>query len=137
MSTDQSPRYVFVYGTLLPGLAPPMIAEVVNTLRVVGPGAVPGRLYHLGAYPGCVPDGRCDGLIHGQLLEIPDPSVLERLDEYEGYAAHDDVGSLFLRTVCDVTLADGRQVRSWVYVYNRPVAAARLISSGRYHPTST
>lgn len=134
---DDSPRYVFVYGTLLPGLAPPVIADVVNTLRVVGPGTVPGRLYHLGAYPGCVLDGMCDGVIHGQLLAIPDPAVLERLDWYEGYAAHDDAGSLFLRTVCDVTLEQGGQVRSWIYVYNRPVPPARLITTGRYHPSPT
>jgi gamma-glutamylcyclotransferase (GGCT)/AIG2-like uncharacterized protein YtfP len=131
------PRFVFVYGTLVPGLAPPVIADVVARLRVVGPGTVPGRLYHLGAYPGCVLDGACGGVIHGQVLELPDQGVLERLDWYEGYAAHDDEGSLFLRTVCDVTLADGGRVRSWVYVYNRPVAAARRISTGRYHPTAT
>ena len=131
------PRFVFVYGTLLPGLAPAVIADVVATLRVVGPGTVPGRLYHLVAYPGCILDEGCDTLIHGQVLEIPDQAVLERLDWYEGYAAHDDAGSLFLRTVCDVTLASGGQVRSWLYVYNRSVKAARLISTGRYHPTTT
>jgi len=136
MSADL-PRFVFVYGTLLPGLAPPVIADVVARLRVVGPGAVPGRLYHLGAYSGCILDEDCEGLIHGQVLELPDQAVLERLDWYEGYAAHDDAGSLFLRTVCDVTLAGGGQVRSWVYVYNRSVKAARLISGGRYHPTAT
>src|SRR4051812_5907684 len=135
MSTE-SPRYVFVYGTLLPGLAPRVIADVVATLRVVGAGTVPGRLYQLGAYPGCVLEGECDGLIHGQVLEMPDQAVLERLDWYEGYAAHDDAGSLFVRTVCDVTLEAGGRVRSWVYVYNRPVSAARLISGGRYHPTA-
>src|SRR5689334_9309341 len=86
--SEDLPRFVFVYGTLLPGLAPPVIADVVNTLRVIGPATVPGRLYHLGAYPGCVLDGACDGVIHGQLLEIPDPAALERLDWYEGYAAH-------------------------------------------------
>jgi gamma-glutamylcyclotransferase (GGCT)/AIG2-like uncharacterized protein YtfP len=134
---DDSPRYVFVYGTLLPGLAPPAVADVVNALRVVGPGTVPGRLYHLGAYPGCVLDGDCDGVIHGQVLEIPDDAVLGRLDWYEGYAAHDDAGSLFLRTVCDVTLGQGGQVRSWIYVYNRPVSPARLITTGRYHPSPT
>jgi len=134
---DDSPRYVFVYGTLLPGLAPPVIADVVDTLRVVGPGTVSGRLYHLGAYPGCVLDRECDRVIHGQVLGIPDPAVLGRLDWYEGYAAHDDAGSLFLRTVCDVTMMTGGQVRSWIYVYNRPVSPARLITSGRYHPKPT
>ena len=70
-----------------PAFAPAVIADVVATLRVVGPGTVPGRLYHLGGYPGCILDGDCGAVIHGQVLEIPDESVLERLDWYEGYAA--------------------------------------------------
>ena len=138
MSETNPPRHVFVYGTLLPGLAPTVVADVVRTLRVVGPGTVPGRLYHLGAYPGCVLDAACDAVVHGQLLELPSRDVLDRLDGYEGYAAHDEAGSLFLRVECDVTLADGGgRVRSWVYVYNRPAPAARLITTGRYHPKPT
>jgi gamma-glutamylcyclotransferase (GGCT)/AIG2-like uncharacterized protein YtfP len=133
-----SPRHVFVYGTLLPGLAPPVIADVVSRLRVVGPGSVPGRLYHFGAYPGCVLAGGedCDTVIHGTLLELPmdDPAVLARLDWYEGYAAHDDAGSLFLRLACAVDTPAGGQVRAWVYVYNRDASRARPIAGGRYHP---
>ena len=135
-STGMQPGYLFVYGTLLPGLAPPAVAEVVNRLRLVGPGIARGRLFHLGAYPGCVVDGRCDDEIHGQVLEIPPPiePVLAKLDWYEGYVAGDADRSLFVRTVCPVTLADGRQVEAWVYVYNRDVSTARRIESGRYDP---
>jgi gamma-glutamylcyclotransferase (GGCT)/AIG2-like uncharacterized protein YtfP len=131
---SSEPNHLFVYGTLRPGLAPPVIAEVVATLRVAGPATVPGRLYSLGAYPGCVLDNDCGQLVHGALLEIDDPSVLERLDWYEGYAAHDERGSLFTRTTCRATTPGGGQVFSWIYVYSRDVSRARLIESGRYHP---
>jgi gamma-glutamylcyclotransferase (GGCT)/AIG2-like uncharacterized protein YtfP len=129
------PRHIFVYGTLLPGLAPPIIADVVNTLRVASPATVPGRLYHFDAYPGCVLASDCDTPIHGTLLELPSESegILERLDWYEGYAAHDTSGSLFLRTTCTATTSDNRQIPAWVYVYNRDVTSARLIPDGRYH----
>jgi gamma-glutamylcyclotransferase (GGCT)/AIG2-like uncharacterized protein YtfP len=127
---------MFVYGTLLPGLAPPLIADVVNTLRVVGPATVHGRLYDLGAYPGCVLDDGA-GAVHGMLLEIANPAVLEELDAYECYAAHDAAGSLFRRTVCDAITADGRVVSTWVYVYNRDLSRARLIESGRYDRRAT
>lgn len=128
-----TPRFLFAYGTLLPGLAPSVIADVVNTLRVVGPASVPGRLYDLGEYPGCALDAECGRSIHGILLEMSDLAVLERLDWYEGYAAHDDAGdSLFARTTCDATLADGRVVRAWIYVYGRDLSGARLIEGGRY-----
>lgn len=129
---SDSPRHIFVYGTLLPGLAPPVIADVVDMLRPVGPATVPGRLYHLGAYPGCTLNGDCADLIHGQLLELPNLKVLEKLDWYESYAAHDAAGSLFVRTTCDATLPDGKLVSAWVYVYNRDLSDARLIDSGRY-----
>jgi gamma-glutamylcyclotransferase (GGCT)/AIG2-like uncharacterized protein YtfP len=130
-----TPRHLFVYGTLLPGLAPPVIADVVYALKFLGHATLPGRLYHLGTYPGCVLDPACGRLIHGQLLEIPpDPAILDRLDWYEDYAAHDADGSLFLRTTCDAARPDGRQIPAWVYVYNRDVSRARLIESGRYHP---
>jgi gamma-glutamylcyclotransferase (GGCT)/AIG2-like uncharacterized protein YtfP len=133
------PRHVFVYGTLLPGLAPPVIADTVARLHTVGPATVPGRLYDLGPYPGCTIDGTCDEVIHGQLLELPDdPAVLARLDWYEGYAAHDQAGrDLFTRTTCDAMMADGRAVSTWIYVYARDLTAARRIIGGRYdrrHP---
>jgi gamma-glutamylcyclotransferase (GGCT)/AIG2-like uncharacterized protein YtfP len=126
------PPYVFVYGTLLPGLAPPVISGVVDRCRVIGAATIEGRLYDLGAYPGCTIESGSGSVIHGQLLEIPDAPTLERLDWYECYAAHDDEGSLFRRTTCDATRADGSRVRAWVYVYNRDLAAARRIVSGRY-----
>lgn len=140
MSSPASPGYIFVYGTLLPGLAPPVIAEVVDRLRVVSCASVKGRLYHFGAYPGCIlGHGGCDTVVQGRLLELPEDreAVLAKLDWYEGYAAHDERGSLFLRAVCDVDLPDGGQVRAWVYVYNRDVSGARLIEGGRYHPDRT
>jgi gamma-glutamylcyclotransferase (GGCT)/AIG2-like uncharacterized protein YtfP len=127
----REPAYLFVYGTLRRGLAPPVIADVVNRLRVEGPATIRGRLYDLGDYPGCVLDDE-GGAVHGVLLEIADPGVLEALDAYECYAAHDAAGSLFCRTVCDAVTADARVVSAWVYVYNRDLSDARLITSGRY-----
>jgi gamma-glutamylcyclotransferase (GGCT)/AIG2-like uncharacterized protein YtfP len=133
-----SPPYLFVYGTLLPGQAPACIAEVANRLKIIGPATTPGRLYHLGPYPGCILDPQCPQTIQGQLLEIPHPAdpILTKLDWYEDYAASDRKGSLFTRTTCRVTLQDGRQQIAWVYVYNRDVTNARLIQSGRYDPRS-
>ena len=108
----------------------------MNPLRIVGPGSVRGRLFDLHAYPGCVLDEDCDSSVHGQLLEIPPPvePILSKLDWYEGHVANDPAGSLFVRTTCTVTLADGRQTDAWVYVYNRDVSRARLIEPGRYDP---
>jgi gamma-glutamylcyclotransferase (GGCT)/AIG2-like uncharacterized protein YtfP len=133
---DSSIRYVFVYGTLLPGLAPAVIASTVARMRVVGAATVAGWLYDLGAYPGCVVEEGCGGVIHGQLLEVPAKDaagVLGKLDWYEGYAAHDEAGrDLFVRRACEARLADGSLVRAWVYVYGRELGGARRIEGGRY-----
>jgi gamma-glutamylcyclotransferase (GGCT)/AIG2-like uncharacterized protein YtfP len=126
------PTHIFVYGTLRPGLAPPVIADVVKRLRVVGPATVCGRLFDFGAYPGCALSDREDCLVHGVLLELPNQAIFEQLDEYECYAAHDAAGSLFLRTTCQATLDCAERVETWIYVYNRDLAGARLIASGRY-----
>jgi len=132
MKSPSPPTYIFVYGTLLPGLAPPVIADVVNRLRTIGPASVCGLLYDLDAYPGCLLSDRETSLVHGVLLELPNQAILDQLDEYECYAAHDAAGSLFLRTTCQARLNDGQRVETWIYVYNRGLAGARLISSGRY-----
>lgn len=131
-----TPSHLFVYGTLLPGLAPPLICEVVDRLEVVGPATLGGRLYNLGSYPGCVLDQACDSLVHGMILAIPDQAVLQRLDWYEGFVANDAQGSLFLRVPARATLMDGSFLDVWVYVYNREVKDARLIEDGRYHRRS-
>jgi gamma-glutamylcyclotransferase (GGCT)/AIG2-like uncharacterized protein YtfP len=130
------PNHLFVYGTLLPGQAPPAIADIVNQLKIIGPATTPGRLYHLRAYPGCRTDPGCPQRIQGQLLELPHPvePILAKLDWYEDYVASDPQGSLFTRTTCHVTLNDGRQFQSWIYVYNRDVTRAQLIESGRWQP---
>ena len=57
--THPTMKHLFVYGTLLTGLAPDAVAGVVHRCRVVGAGVVRGRLFDLGAYPGCVLDGGC------------------------------------------------------------------------------
>jgi gamma-glutamylcyclotransferase (GGCT)/AIG2-like uncharacterized protein YtfP len=81
-----------------------------------------------------VVDGGCESVVHGQVLEIPEPiePLLVRLDWYEDSVASDAAGSLFVRRTCDVILEDAGQIEAWVYVYNRDVSRARRIESGRW-----
>jgi gamma-glutamylcyclotransferase (GGCT)/AIG2-like uncharacterized protein YtfP len=130
------PIYLFVYGTLRPGHAPASVATSVDRCTCLGEGCIAGRLYDMRNYPGAIVDAGGEGKIYGQLLEPPDERTLRRLDAYEGYDPRDPANSLFVRVECDVTLdaPDGRAIRAWVYVYNRDLAAARLIPEGRYDP---
>jgi gamma-glutamylcyclotransferase (GGCT)/AIG2-like uncharacterized protein YtfP len=126
-------EYLFVYGTLRPGLAPAELEEPLGQLRGVGKGSAPGRLYDLGEYPGAALDRRCAARVIGEVFELPpDRMPLPALDAYEGFDQQDIGSSLFVRTDCQVTLEDGRQLKCWIYIYNRGVSSGTLIPSGDY-----
>ena len=124
-------QYLFSYGTLQPGLAPPAIAPVARRLRPIGTGVVHRFLFDLGKYPGAV---LCNTgpRIWGRVVALPeDPEVLDRLDEYEGFnPAHPDT-SEYLRKQCTVLIEAGkRSLHAWIYVYNRRPGSAPRIMSG-------
>jgi len=125
--------YLFVYGTLLPSEAEMDMASIVQQIRRLGQAYVRGRLYDLGEYPGAILDEASETKIAGELFELPpDSSVLAMLDSYEGYELTDPAGSLFIRVKSPVQLSDGREIESWVYVYNRDPGKSPLITNGDY-----
>lgn len=126
---------LFLYGTLLPGLAPVEIAHAAAQLRYTGEGSVRGRLYHLGDFPGAVLDPSAEGRIFGAVFTLPeDPALLCALDDYEEFIPALPQASQFVRTRTVVTLTAGGALDCWIYVYNRYVLADRAIASGRWHP---
>ena len=133
---------VFLYGTLVPGHEPAEMTPVVTRLRRVGPARVKGRLYDFGAYPGAILDESSDSSISGRVFEVPDKDLLTALDDYEGFDPEDRAGSLFVRVKCPVTLADGRKLECWIYVYDGNPGGAPVVAGGDYarsndpHPAS-
>lgn len=126
-------EYLFLYGTLKPNEAEVDVANVVKSLRRVGSGTVPGRLYDFGDYPGAVIDHSAKTSIKGELFELPhDDSALKALDDYEEFNRTDRKNSLFIRIRTVATLQGGRRLNAWVYVYNRNPGSARQIASGDY-----
>lgn len=126
-------EHLFVYGTLLRELVPEELRPLLTRARLVGRGSLPGRLYDLGPYPAAVPDDAADCRILGEVLELDDPeTALPALDEYEGFDPITPHDSLFVRRRHAVTLAEGRVLDCWVYVYNRDPAGAALIPHGDY-----
>ncbi len=122
---------VFIYGTLLPGVAPRQIADAAAQLRFVGQASVRGYLYDLGRYPGAVLDGSTEHRVHGAVFTLPqDPAVLRALDAYEEFDAAAPELSQFVRVRAIAKLADGAEVDCWIYVYNRDLRAARRIENG-------
>jgi len=105
MPCSGSMRWLFVYGTLMPGrLRWPLIADDVVRQR---PCTVAGTLYDTGlGYPALVVGG--DRRVPGWLLGLSQraPAVLEHLDAVEG--------PRYRRT--DVTTLDGVRALTYAFV---------------------
>ena len=92
---------------------------LVGSASFVGVANVNGRLLSLGSYPGIV-EGQ--GRVRGELYRIDDSQVLPTVDREEGYN--------FERRLTDVTRADGRRVRAWIYWYRGPRTRGTPIPQG-------
>ncbi|WP_128547389.1 gamma-glutamylcyclotransferase family protein [Larkinella soli] len=115
---------LFVYGTLLSASNHPMAATLRQLGERVGPGHFPGRLFHLGGYPGAVYEPEAATLVHGEIHRLTDPErSLPLLDDYEG--------DEYARALVPVR-TEGGLVDCWTYLFIRPTAPFRLITSGRY-----
>jgi gamma-glutamylcyclotransferase (GGCT)/AIG2-like uncharacterized protein YtfP len=91
----------------------------------VGAGSFKGRLYDLGNFPGAVPSDESSDRVRGEIYALSDANrILRALDRYEGRA--------FRRERATVRTDDGRETRSWIYLYDGPISRGRLISSGDY-----
>jgi gamma-glutamylcyclotransferase (GGCT)/AIG2-like uncharacterized protein YtfP len=100
-------------------------------LEPAGRGWIGAALFDLGIYPAAVPadDARVWGEVH-RMLDVN--SVLEALDEIEGYRPEQPDASLYTRLETPVTFDDGRVATAWAYFYNAPLGRAQRIPSGDY-----
>ncbi len=130
-------EFLFVYGTLLPDLAPPGVSDLVRELGVVGEAEIDGALYDLGHYPGLVTGAAAaGGIVKGLVVEIPNAELLGQLDDYEQFDPAQPDASLFVRERCDARLSAGGRRPCWAYVYRRDVSGAKRIKSGDYRARS-
>ena len=107
------------------------ILHIDQHLVFRGRGTIPAALFDLGIYPAAVPDS--DSRVCGEVYEMITPrTVLDALDELEGYRPGDSATSLYTRELTPVTLEDGTIVDAWAYFYNAPLGRAERIESGDY-----
>lgn len=120
---------LFVYGTLRKGASADLQRFASNgddySSRYLGTDRINGRLYDLGSFPGVhllkSPVFNSDlPVVVGDVFELLDEVLIERLDAYEGYPR------LYDRR--QVLSATGEHV--WVYVYNHPMDDRPSIPSG-------
>jgi gamma-glutamylcyclotransferase (GGCT)/AIG2-like uncharacterized protein YtfP len=120
----------FVYGTLRPGERN-HDRLLRGSIRSEEPGLLPGAVLYEGpGYPYAVAEGH--GTVSGEIVTaLPGTydELLDALDRLEEYQP-DDPRSLYERVAREVTAADGRSARAWVYLA-APAVAARLRALGR------
>ncbi|MCB2228598.1 MAG: gamma-glutamylcyclotransferase [Desulfarculaceae bacterium] len=117
-------EYIFVYGTLMRPFPAQARLGVEHMLEYIGPDAVSGLLYDLGAYPGLKPG---PGLVQGQVFRILNTQVVDILDGFEVCLPGCPSESEYLRELYPLAGGGGQ---AWVYVFNRPVDGLTLIPGG-------
>lgn len=128
MTAVDQPRtgdWIALYGSLMRGLGGLESLGIRHRLRYAGPCTCRGQLFDLGSYPGLRPGG---GRVVGELHALLDPTVIEILDEFEGYDATRRERSLYLRE--RVALIEPEETSAWIYVFNSVPDASATISSG-------
>lgn len=126
---------LFVYGSLRSGFHNAVYTYISRYFVFDGLGAVQGKLYDLGEYPGAVPATE-EFYITGELYHIANKDefswAMEQLDEYEGiYVESGETPALFRRAPATVLYND-TMVTAWIYWYNRPITDQHRIESGDY-----
>ena len=135
--THSECNLLFVYGTLLSqagdDMGRPMRSRLACESRLLGPATVVGQLLDFGAYPGLIDNGKSDALVHGEVVELDDPTMsLVWLDEYEGINSARPYANEYERAIRQVTL-DGEPVAAWVYLRIKlPSTGGKIIADGRW-----
>jgi gamma-glutamylcyclotransferase (GGCT)/AIG2-like uncharacterized protein YtfP len=132
MTAEVSP-YLFVYGTLRRNSGHPMSQYLADRARFLGAAQAPGRLYHLGPFPGMLDPAGPEDWVEGELYELHTPQeTLAALDRYEDCPTEESARGLFERCLRTVEMARGRRVTAWVYLYGEAIPEEQRIISGDY-----
>ena len=123
-------EHLFVYGTLLRDVQNDVFKSVKPLLTFEDEGYVKGRLFDLGEYPAVVERG-LNTTVKGEVYLIEDPDkVFNILDDYEGI--HDPEPE-YNRKKKIIRLSEGKNIKSWVYLYAKPInKSIKMIEGGDY-----
>lgn len=122
---------LFVYGTLMRGIKSYMSKFLERNSRFIGIGYFEGRLFDLGSYPGLVKDNNSPYKVLGHIFEINEFAVLKQLDIYEGNPTGFSEDYEYVRKLANVNF-NTTVLKTWIYLYNRPVQGLKEITSGNY-----
>jgi gamma-glutamylcyclotransferase (GGCT)/AIG2-like uncharacterized protein YtfP len=125
---------LFVYGSLRSGLHNAIYTHISRYFVLDGMGAVQGKLYDIGEYPGAVHTTE-ESFVTGEVYHIAQTEnfawAISYLDDYEGVAVPPGEIAAFRRELVNV-LFRNTTIMAWIYWYNGTITNQTLIESGDY-----
>jgi gamma-glutamylcyclotransferase (GGCT)/AIG2-like uncharacterized protein YtfP len=128
-----APTLLFVYGSLRTGSGSLMAERLSSGATPLGPASVPGALYHAGEFPAMLASDNPDDRVVGEVWALHPASaesLLQMLDQYEGFSPDERFSSLFVRERVIAQFDDGSEQESWMYRYGAPLPEDARIPSG-------
>lgn len=117
-------EHLAAYGLLRRGSGVLERLGLVQSITLIGPCRIPGRLYDLGGAPGLVTG---DGEVKGELVRVKDAAAGVALDRFEDFDPAEPASSGYARR--RIRLIEPA-LEAWVYVWTKPVAEEERIPSG-------
>jgi gamma-glutamylcyclotransferase (GGCT)/AIG2-like uncharacterized protein YtfP len=124
-SPSDSPRRLFVYGSLRAGEENPMAALLHRHARHLGEGTIRAGLYAISWYSAAAPCDDPGAVVHGDVFELHRETADEVMAELDAYEGND----FALRPV-EVAMADETRVGAMAYLFAASVAGLRRIGHG-------
>ena len=116
-------RLIMLYGTLRREAVRRELG-LLGRLRRIGRCRLAGILHDLGPYP-ALAEG--EGVVHGELFEVIDPTAFAAMDAFEEYDPARPKLSTYIRV--RVRLAEP-DLECWVYRYNRSLRGVPRVPGG-------
>ncbi len=126
-------HYLFVYGTLRRDRRHEMYRLLARYANFIGDATFQGRLFLVDEFPGATLSNNPNDIVRGEVYRLDSPDlVLRRLDDYEEFDPRVPDQSLYRRELVDILLNNGKCIRAWIYLYNRPTESLPPILSGDF-----
>lgn len=122
-----------VYGTLRQGSYNHQALNLDERAEFVRTDYVKGTLYHLGGFPGLLPEAS-DTLVEVEVFKLVDYSLAASLDRLEGYRPGRPGNSMYVRA--EVKLENSGETAE-IYYYNNQPPKERIITSGNWNNRGT
>ncbi len=124
-------KYLFAYGTLQQEFKISINDKLTKMLSPKEEGIFIGQLFEVNQYPGAI-ISETGYPIKGQLFEVLDKKAWQLMDDYEECSEQFPTPYEYKREQIIITTKEGKTIKAWTYLYNRPTNDLTEITSGDY-----